>query len=237
VSDIYDLFTQFTYDICEEGSLQLGIVTQQEFLDILNLVLLDMAQKTALIKTVDTQSVFAGVSQYTVPEEILDVEDVFVAGKQMPMVDRQALNSTIRNWRNEMGFPRFVHEDGLPVKTVEVVPTPIFNGLYITGGSEPNPPHAQAAFDVTVLGSVYRPDQSRGLTLVGSEKPDVVATVSQDLALLPADIVLAYALFGVEARVFSGDNELKDAGKAMYCASRYTEGLNLLRAVLQEYED
>ncbi len=57
--------------------------------------------------------------------------------------------------------------------------------------------------------------------------------LTDTIELLP-DSFSVYLKYGILARLFSQDGEQKDEFKAMYCASRLTEGINLMAAIMSE---
>ena len=133
-----------------------------------------------------------------------------------------------------MGNPAQYHEDGVPMKTLELVPTPVWNGTYINGPLEPNPPHS--IYDsFSAMGQNAR--VLRGLSIVGPQQAPAVTTLGSQIQLIPDDIALAYLPFGVLERIFSSDSENKELQVAAFCGAQYTEGVNLLRAITAEADE
>lgn len=77
---VASLYSKFCYDLLEDGGLALGIVTQQEFLDMLGLVLMDFLQRTGMLRKVYTQQIVGTVSVYSILESNPELYQVFVNG-------------------------------------------------------------------------------------------------------------------------------------------------------------
>ncbi len=93
---------------------------------------------------------------------------------------------------------------------------------------------ALADLAYSVIYPISLPAADRNLTLYGSRMP---ATSEYELAdtipLLP-DSACLYLSYGILARVFSSDTELKDLQKAKFCEARWQEGVSLFRAIIME---
>ena len=241
VNDVYEEFCQ---DVLEDSGLVLGVLTQAAFIDLFNLTLCDFLTQTALVKRIYTQTIFSGVFQYTVPDDIMRVDIAFLAGRYLPYASIPELNATMRNWRRDQGIPSRWYSDGLPPKTIGLALTPNYNGSYIIGANEPDPPHAQYDdFSATVADPstptpvLQNPAQHRGLTIVGPRKPAAVTALGDPIPLLADDWALGYLAFGIGERVFSGDNELKDLQAALFCHTQYQDGISLARSITGEAEE
>ena len=229
-----DIYQTVCFDLAEDLGLQLNLLTVDQFLLLLNQTISDFVTKTAPVKRIYTQTVMAGQSQYAVPDDILRVDAAFVSGNWIQSSTQPQLSRLCRNWRAEMGNPAQYHEDGVPMKTLELVPTPVWNGTYINGPLEPNPPHA--IYDsFSAMGQNAR--VLRGLSIVGPQQAPAVATLGSQIQLIPDDIALAYLPFGVLERIFSSDSENKELQVAAFCGAQYTEGVNLLRAITAEADE
>jgi hypothetical protein len=243
MSTVNDCYELFTFDVLEDLNLVLEVVTFQQYIDILNLVLQDFCQRTCIVSQIQTQSVFAGTSQYTFPDPMMRVDIAFLAGVLLEPTTVDALNRGYRSWRTTLGLPTRWHGDELPLKTVEIVPIPNDTGVYASGPNEPDPPHAQTGFNIVYNSVAYSPDQNRDLTLIGPLLPATVSattdplgfgSVSSPTSLIPQDFVLGYLGAGVLARVFSSDSELKDDAKAAWCNEQYSEGITLIKNIMDE---
>ena len=239
VRDIYDLVT---YDLLEDGGLVLGLVTVQQFIDFTNLTLVDFCQKTCFLSLVETIYVQAGTSQYTYPDAMMRVDSAFLGGVFLEPATVQSLTNGFYKWRTEIGLPTRWHADELPIKTVELVTNPNDTGVYVTGPNQPDPPYEQAGWNVVLDAVTYTPAQHRDLTLIGPQMPASVSFLSDPLvfsagsptALFPQDMVLGYLGFGVLARIFSSDSELKDNYRAQWCQAQFEEGVAIVQAFMNE---
>lgn len=245
MANVSEVYKQFLFDALEDPGVGplLGVFTEAQFLVWFNDTLLDFLKETGLIKRIYTQTVFAGVGQYDLPDDIMRVDDVFLSGRLLPQTTVEALNNNSRNWRRTPGFPSGWYGDEIPIKTIGLGPTPAYNGQYIPGSAEPDPPHAQYDdFYATVetAPTVFTrtsPPVHRGLTVVGPRAPEAVTSVDDPIPLLPDEFSLGYLVFGIWQRVFSGDNELKDEQRALYCGAQYAEGIALAKAITGEVEE
>ncbi len=239
-----DILSVTCWDLLEDGGLVLGLLTNAEFLDLLNESLTDFLTESCLMSRVFTQTVFAGVGTYTVPDDIIRPDYVFLGGRYLPKATMRELNSTLRNWRRTPGPPQVWYTDGLPNKTIGLAPAPDYNGDFIIGPNEPDPPHAvYDSFSAIVqlpdnTTPLENPAQHGGLTIIGPCKNAApLATVGDTIPLLPDEFSMAYLGFGVLQRIFSGDNEFFDNQKAAFCAAQVKEGISLAKEITSEPED
>ena len=232
-----DIYNTFTYDICEDLLLRLGVVTNAQFFDLLNLSLLDFFTRGELFKRIYTQSILAGQGVYPVPDGILTVEDVFVGGKWIPRATQAELNNKLRDWRRKPGTPQYFYEDGLPIKSIGLAPTPDQNSESIIGANWPNAPFAiYDSFSATVstIGGpvLQNPAQHRGLSIVGTQAATTqVSALTDPLPLIPDEFALAYLIFSIEERIFSSDCELKNQQAELYCQAQWRECLGVCEAI------
>jgi hypothetical protein len=103
-------------------------------------VLSDFVQKTGMVMNIFTQLVKIGVSAYLVPQDIVRPETCFVAGAYIDHSTLQDLDDSVYGWRRYIGQPTAWHDDGLPTKTLELVPAPNY-----TGASYPIPVESSSA--------------------------------------------------------------------------------------------
>lgn len=224
MATLTDIYNRACWDWAEDGGLVLGIVSVQSWLDFANLVLLDLLKQTGCIKRVWTMSVFAGTPTYTVPDDIMNVEQVFLAGRWLPKYTVAELNNVRRNWRRDLDIPIGYYTDNLPPKTIGLAPAPNYNSIYIPGPNEPDPPHGQYdSFSISINNGIswpiltaaqwaaltsatwetindaqftgtYTPDQHRGLTIVGTRKADTQLATVGDAIPLLPDDIALSAL-------------------------------------------
>ncbi len=238
-----ETYVQLCYDLMEPGGLQLGLVTDDEFIRLFKLVVLDFCNSTGILRRIFTQTVFAGISEYTIPDDILRVDMAFLQGNWLPRSTAGGIANAIRNWRRALGIPLCFHEDELPIKTLELAPNPNYSGTYIPGSHEPDPIHGQYdSFSATVylpanptVPVIQTPPEHRGLTVIGPWYPSDI-TMDCEIEGLPDDL-FAYIIFGVLARIFGGDNELADQQRAAYCSAQFAEGLSLCKAIAGECDE
>lgn len=76
---------------------------------------------------------------------------------------------------------------------------------------------------------------TRNLSKFGTALPDNIAnlTLASYIELVP-DSLVHYLKYGILAKVFSSDNELRDDQKSAYCSSRYEECIRLIGAMMDE---
>ncbi len=233
--EIYDLCM---YDLLEDGGLILGIVTVPQFIDALNLTLVDFIRETCPYKQIFTETIQAGVAMHDVPNSMMRVDLAFVGGRLIEQTTMDRISRATPNWRYELGMPRVWHADQIPIQKIEVAPAPHYNGTYIPGTAEPDPPHGQFGdFNITDFSGVLTPPEHGGLTMVGPQLMTPVAAITDPVPLIDDDFLLAYIGFGILERLFSGDNELKDPQRALFCRSQYEEGVNLLKSITCEPEE
>lgn len=237
VQQIYDMFA---YDVCEDGGLVLEIVTVPQFMDLLNLAIADFLRESGLLQRIWTQTVFNGQATYGIPEDLLDIQSVWLAGRWLPQSTQRELNNTLRNWRTVPGIPKFYYLDGIPRKTIGLAPAPNYNGGFILGPNEPDPPHAvyddfRAVCQVGTTETLLNPVQHRDLTIIGTRQAITqVSALGDPIPLIPDDFALAALVFGVENRVFGGDNELHDKQRAAFCWAQFKESINVGQSISGE---
>lgn len=196
--------------------MRLGIVTEQQFLNSLSAVLLDWCQRTGLYKHIYTQRLLAGEAEYTVPEDVIEPDLCFIGGRIIEQVAEEELDQSHADWRRQAGVPVQWHSDNLPPKKIELFPKPNYNGL-----------EGQVGYgDFFAAG--------RNLTMVGAAAPSKTAwTLADTLDTIP-DIFVHYLIYGVLEQIFSAEGESRDAQRALYCGTRYQEGVELARMLVAE---
>lgn len=230
VANVYDQICEVLCEPRRAGTcpgLQLGIVTQQDFLDLFGVVLADFLNKTGLSLYVFTQAINYNQSQYMSPNDMNSITACFVAGIYIDHATNEILDDWVYGWQTKMGQPEYWHEDGLPVKTIELALNPNYSGtpvdLPLPIDPEDQPPYG-------TYGTFCTPSDGN-LTMVGSAGIDDATFVLADIIPLVPDS-FCYALsYGVLAELFSGNAECKDEQRAMYCNARYQESIKLAAAV------
>jgi hypothetical protein len=226
VQVIYD---QVCFVLREPGGLSLGMFTEDQFLDIIGVVLLDFAQRAGLYKNVFTQQIVAGTAQYTVPDDVLKPELCFVAGRIVEKTTEPDLMNGHFQWRLADGPTEQWHEDNLPPKTIELFPIPITTGTPYTTINVPN-----GVYDA------FNPADNN-LTMFGPAAPDTQTWALGDTLQCIPDSFTPYLVYAVLEQVFSSESEMRDDQRALYCRTRWIEGLQLADAIgreeLQEGDD
>lgn len=76
---------------------------------------------------------------------------------------------------------------------------------------------------------------TNNLTMQGTALPFQIANIGPQtfVELLP-DSLTPYLKYGILARVYNSDNELKDLQKAAYCSARFSECTNLIAAIMSQ---
>lgn len=229
---VQSLYSQMLYDILEPpGGTPTGLVTQQEFLDLLGTVILDFVRQSGLIWDAFTQVIQAGVSAYAVPDRMPAVYYVFTNARIVEKVDLFS-NYILGQWQRKPGPTKAYHQDGLPIQTLELIPAPDWNGTTFAPVAGPPPPFGAY--------SIFQPGK-RNLTFVGPVQPgdSVTQNIKETWAIgdtitgVP-DSFTPYLVFGILERVFSKDGEAKDLQRALYCGARYREGVTLGRSVMMQ---
>lgn len=219
---VSEVYTRVCQRLMEPFGGSLGLFSEAEWLRVFSDVIVDFCKQTGLSKCVFTQQVKLGVSEYLLPDRQIRVEHVFVGGKYIHRTNVQDLDAKNIRWRSEAGVPRNWYEDGLPIKTIGLYPTPNYNGTDISNGS--TPPGQYGAFLPTY----------RGLSTVGTQQPSQTTWALGDtIPLIPASAV-QYLAYGVLRKLFMDNSELKDAQRALFCGARYLEGIAAFRAILRE---
>ena len=217
---------QFIYDRCcdallEPGGLVLGLFTESQFLHALAVSYLDFSQRASLDRKIFTQMIKAGVSVYTVPEDVQFPKLCFVGGKLIERVMEADLAHGHFGWRKQVGPVRQWHEDNLEPKHVEVFPKPDRDGENIAG-------------DGSLIGTYgdFTP-RDRNLTMVGPASPSQTTLTLGDTLDVP-EMFGPYFVYGVLEQVFSGESELRDPQRAAYCQARWQECFSLADCIADQ---
>ena len=232
-----DVYTLVCFDLWEDGQLRLGVITDQEFIDFLNLTVTEFLKDTCPYLWIYTQVVNGGQARYTFPDYLMRADMAFLGGVWLDPSTVADLYTGSRSWRFGQDTPTGWHADELPPNTIELAPLPRDNSLYIPGDNEPDPPHAQTgSFNITdQSNAVIAPDLHGGLTIiapVGLYQP--ITTLDSAIPPLADDFILGYLTAGVLWRIYSGDNEHHDLARADYFRAQFDEGIMLLQAITNE---
>lgn len=205
--------------------LQLGLFTDAQFFELVTQCLIDWNRRTAWDCQVYTQQLYAGTSQYSVPDALLRVKDILIGGRLLERSTASSISGRSRDWRVRLGPPDSWHEDNLPPQTIEVSPLPSYSGSslglvapawYVTGDFRAS---------------------TRNLSMVGPRTPSTVTGLGSVIDTMPDDWALVYLPLGVLERVFGGNNELKNGQLALYCSARWRECIAAARAITGEFDE
>ena len=150
-TDVYNTVANCLLEPYDNGTapgLSLGIVTEQDFLNLLQVTLLDFVNRTSLVWQVFTTTINFNQSQYLFPENMNEPKVAFVGGQYIDKMQLLDLDEYQYDWRNQYGVPQFWHLDGLPPKTLEVAVNPNYNGASY---AIPVGPSATPPFGITNL--------------------------------------------------------------------------------------
>ena len=121
----------------------------------------------------------------------------------------------------------------MALKSLGLAPAPNYTGASIVGGFQYDSFSASCTPGPVTL----NPQQHRDLTVVCTRKPITqVSALTDVIPLIPDDFAAQALPFGVLERIFSGDNELKDSQRALFCGAQFTEAINVCTAISGEAE-
>lgn len=212
VSDILALVYE---DILEPNGPVLGIVTDEQLIELINLALQDFLQKTAgLYGYVYTQPVAQGVGQYQYPDAMQRADLAFLGGALLEPATVATLNAASRGWRINQGLPTRWHQDQLPIQTVELADLPNCDSPVFP---------AQQTFYPVIAGVTTPPDQAGALTITGPAAPTAVTALTSPLPIVDDDWALTAVSFGLLSRLFRSDSELHDDARAQWCEQQFND--------------
>lgn len=220
VQDVYDMVAE---KLMEDSGLSL-MSSEQEFLRMFGETIVEFMSLSKAWKVVYTQMVRAGIDKYIIPEEQIEVDEAFIDGRLLDKESQKVLNLLRLDWRKELDVPRVWYMDGLPVNTIGLYPNPNYTGTEIQGDKEPF-----GHFDTLDVGD-------RNLSTIGTK-----AEISSSWSLLDyipylPDSAAQYLAWGVLKRILSGDRELRDNQRALYCEARFQEGIYLFQEISNAIE-
>lgn len=116
------------YDDGTAPGLSLGIVSLQNFLDLVSEVIEDYSSRLGLVYSIFTAQLLSGISSYDVPEAMNQVKEVYVGGQNIDFSTLFELDQWEYQWNAKTGTPEYWHQDGLDPKTLGVALTPNYTG-------------------------------------------------------------------------------------------------------------
>ena len=257
---VAEIYTRVFDYILEPNGPTTGVLTEQQVLDYLTEVVIDFLGAGALVSKPFVQLLQFGTGQYMYSDQLLSVLMAFVNERIISPETADELDSLLRSWRKaQPAMPRYWHEDRLPPKNVEIVPSPNFEGQYFaTTGGAPFYGTLSAATTFTgysgfygtfsgftgpvwlgspmpfygTISSVY--PSSGNLMVIGPTKIlSLALSITGYIPLVPP-LWRDYLLYGVLAKIFRDNSETKDEARAQYCEQRWKEGLTLAGIVGEE---
>ncbi len=262
VREVYDRVVAV---LLEPDGLTLGIYTDEQFLLDLWQVVGDFMQRAGMMRQLINLRVVAAQREIGYPDYAMDVQEVLFDDRFLRRESGYSLDNREWKWRTTSSSrPERWHEDRLPVKTIQLNPTPTITGgtvevsaaLYgtisATGGettfslSTATPLYGTIAsysspIYVEVPGRMMGTiselvSSSMNATLITTMRPMVQEfTLTDKIDFLP-DSFVGYIAYGVLAKVFSRDGETRDEARATYCTARFEEGIALATAISDESE-
>lgn len=131
VQGVYNTVCRVLMENFDDGAapgLSLGIVTLQNFLDIVGEVIEDYSSRLGLVYSIFSQQLLSGISAYDVPEDLNQVKEVYVGGQNIDFSTLFELDQWEYQWNSKTGTPEYWHQDGLDPKTLGVALTPNYTG-------------------------------------------------------------------------------------------------------------
>ena len=244
------------------AGFQLGLITDSEFFTIAGEVLLDFCSKTSLVKKIFCDQIAAGVAVYDEYQLMDECQSVVAMQTHMDRESGYMLDNTDPEWATLYDFPQTYREDQLPPKQLQLSPNPNVTGnqvATVVGGYGVLSSTVPGEFDITSslagpgygtpcafggnpyvegvnpgYGVLARAVPSTGnLQMFGTALPQNTTNITKQTVIeLVPDSFTPYLKYGILARIFSSDSELKDSNKAAYCQARFYEAINLTAALM-----
>jgi hypothetical protein len=216
MTTVKEIYQQVCFALLENGRLTLGVCTDAQFLHSLAVVLLDFSLRTRIDKSIFNTQIQAGVSQYTVPDSIMAPGLCFAGARIIERVSEADLRRGHHNWKNRSGPPQQWHEDDLDIKRLQLFPTPVTNG----------------AATADKYGDFYPAENN--LAVVGPSSPSKNVWGMGDVLDGIPDSFTHYLIYGILEQIFTADAEHRDNQRALYCRTRFQEGVTLAAAIAKE---
>lgn len=260
---VNEVYREVCDALCEPlpNGLSTGIFTVAQFLNEFAEIVDDFCQHTNLDRKLINIEISSGTASYTVPDNVTHILQAFFNDRRIHRATGESLDAHGHEWRAYTGTPRRWHEDRLPIKTVELSPTPDADGGTIDTSADFYGTLSEVTganvidflstdfygtiatidgpifFELTapMYGTIGSMVASNGnLTLVAAAKPTKVAWVLTDYIEIVPDEFIQYLKYGVLRNIFARDAETKENPRARYCGARYQEGIALAKAVSME---
>jgi hypothetical protein len=249
------IYAQCCDALLEPGGLQLGLLTTDQFYALAQEVLIDFYEKAGIVKKVFNIQMVSGTSTYAEPDAMSEADTALADQTYLHRSSGYYLDNSDPAWPLQSNTPTMFREDELPISQIQLSPTPNTSGNDVafnnSGYGQIGMTTTHADFNITAsttgfgviagfsgnpyleavnpgFGLIAEMTVSSGnITAVGEVTPDGL----EGILMLPPSFRL-YLKYGILAKVFGSDSELKDMQKAAYCQARYAEGVNLATAIM-----
>ena len=129
MATVQQVYSRVSETLLEPNGLVLGLYTEAQFLLDVWQVVGDFMQRTGLMRFLINLRCVAANTAIGYPDYAFDVQEVLYDDRYLRRESGTSLDNLQRNWRNETSSrPERWHEDRLPVKTIQVQPTPTITG-------------------------------------------------------------------------------------------------------------
>jgi hypothetical protein len=264
MTNVNDIYVETCDAFLEPNGLQLGLITEADFLKFLFETLSDFLMTGLIWKMVCLEG-HAGQTDYIEPDQITDISEAFWNDGFLNDTSSFSLDNAGSGEEPEPGNPEAWYEDHLPVKRIRVLPPPDVEGFQVgvTGAGYGLPAKTSAANDFDVVsapggpyygtvagapkGAVFAESLQAGygipanivpstgnLKLVGTAIPTILTLTLDTPIEFVPDSFIPYLKWGVLEKIHSVDGEAKNLASAKYAAARYLEGKNLVNAIFGE---
>lgn len=261
VSEIYDSVTS---DLLERGGFTLGLVSEDNFLTHYGSIHADFLQKTGIIRTIHCQPQQFGVDTYVLPDSVGDTKQAFSEETALFESSESDMASLNPAWARQIRQPRSWSQDKGKMTNIRISPAPRIDGsqVAVNGGALYGTASESPAGEVQVtcgtaeglygtiggdngslsliptgpfFGTVAQFNVSKGnLAVIAQQSQfDQAPTLKGYVEWLPDSFAL-YIGYGILAKIFSTDGEMKNDQLARYCFARYEEGILLAQAISGE---
>jgi hypothetical protein len=256
------IYLQTCQVLMEPNGLVLGILTEADFWKICGEVAADFTSKAQLYRRIDNVQLSFGVSDYTVPDQLSQVMTVIADQKAIEQTSGFYRDNYNPSGLSPLGNPQTYQEDQISPKGISVDPAPDFDGNDVVAANDGYGTIADVAtneFGVLAANSGYGTIsyQSDGspflcpvnagfgivedivpstgnLSLLGSVIQGDFSKISMNSTIqYVPDSFTCYLKYGILARIFASDSEMKDLNRANYCNQRYQEGVTIATAAMQ----
>lgn len=250
-------------DFTAGGGPQLGIITEADLLATYQVVITDFLQQAGLVKRAYGILQQFGVSTYNVINSANDVQEVFSDQVALFTTDGFDLDRENPVWQQMVGTPWEWRQDRTKMKSFVVIPAPDGTGSTVyestgLGGYGTLSAFNNGTISISFTNAGYGTLSADSGTMAllpanlgigtlssiipaqGNLMPVATAGLSTSqvymgsiMEALP-DSFACYIKYGILAKLFSADGELKDNQRAIYCHARYLEGVNMAKAITKE---